>query len=70
MEALRLISDGRDMFGAPALLGLGFRVKGGETGKREVGLLVTDEEGVVEVLGTNELDAVLGEELMALIASG
>ncbi|KAJ9479770.1 ARID domain-containing protein [Pseudozyma hubeiensis] len=74
VEALRLISDGNDMFGAPALLGFGFgegaAAAAAVGGKRQIGLLLGEEEGVVEILGTNELDAVLGDELFALIASG
>lgn len=74
IEALRLISDGQDMFGAPALLGFGFSdaatSAASTVGKKQIGLLLSDEESVVEVLGTTELDGVLGDELYALIASG
>lgn len=74
VEALRLISEGQDMFGAPALLGFGFADASASAsasmGKKQVGMLLNDEEGVVEILGTNELDGVLGDELYALIASG
>lgn len=75
VEALRLISEGNDMFGAPALLGFGLSDGTGAApastvGKRQIGLLLNDEEGVLEILGTNELDGVLGDELYALIASG
>lgn len=75
VEALRLISDGQDMFGAPALLGFGFAddasaAAASSVGGKQIGLLLNDEEGVVEILGTNELDGVLSDELYALIASG
>ena len=77
IEALRLISDSQDMFGAPPLLGLGGPSGGASEGsssgfgsKGQVGLLLNDEEGVVEVLGTNELDGVIISELHALLALG
>nr|CDI51859.1 conserved hypothetical protein [Melanopsichium pennsylvanicum 4] len=75
VEMLRLVSEGEDLFGAPALLGFGFGDGAvgagiGKVVKKQVGMLLTDEEGVVEILGTNELDCVLSDELFALIASG
>jgi hypothetical protein len=72
VEALRLISDGQDMFGAPALLGFGLGESNAASslGKKQIGLLLNDEDGVVDILATHELDGVLAEELYALIATG
>lgn len=72
VEALRLISDGQDMFGAPALLGFGLGESNAASslGKKQIGLLLNDEDGVVNILATHELDGVLAEELYALIATG
>ncbi len=55
VEALRLISDGQDMFGAPRTVRVWFlgcdRVGRREwrVGKKQVGLLLSEEEGVVEI---------------------
>lgn len=89
IEALRLISDGADLFGAPALLGFGFDSApaipndpgsggGGGVGiangfaraGRQAGLLLDEEQAVVEAMGTPSLDETVVAELNALLAFG